>query len=196
MGGINPKVQKKKYVLLYGPSGVGKTFMLYTTQARFNNVLTNLSPTEGVNYEEIKLSKAKNSLGVFDVSGDLKQYSLVNIILKSVRVEGVIFMIPLEKIEQMSEFKSQLIKVLNNKHLDTDNLSLLVIYNIKSEMKEKLGWIDKKVLDNRLNLKSVLDDNFPNVTFDSKIADVNSVVVNDTEMQEILTEYCENFSDE
>ena len=176
--------------------GVGKTFMLYITQARFNNVLTNLSPTEGVNYEEIKLSKAKNSLGVFDVSGDLKQYSLVNIILKSVRVEGVIFMIPLEKIEQMSEFKSQLIKVLNNKHLDTDNLSLLVIYNIKSEMKEKLGWIDKKVLDNRLNLKSVLDDNFPNVTFDSKIADVNSVVVNDTEMQEILTEYCENFSDE
>lgn len=195
MGGIKTKMPLK-YVILYGPSGVGKTFMLYSTQARFNNVLTNLSPTEGINYEEIKLSKAKVTLGVFDISGDLKQYNLVNIVLKSVRVEGIIFLIPLEKMEQISEYKAELLRVLNNKYLDDDNLALLVIYNIKTEMKEKLGWIDKSVLDNKLNLKNLIENNFPNVVFDSKIADVNSVVIDDTEMQDILTEYCENFGDD
>ena len=95
----------------------------------------------------------------------------------------------------MSEYKSQLIRVLNNKHLDTDNLSVLVIYNMKGESKEKLAWIDKKVLDNKMNLKKIFED-FPNVKYDSKTVDVNSVIVNENEMEEIITDYCENFSEE
>jgi GTPase SAR1 family protein len=194
MGGINLKKSTPiKYVLLYGPSGVGKTFMLYSTQSKFNNVLSNIIPTEGVNYEEIIINKSNISLGVFDVSGDLKQYNLVNIIMKSVRIEGIIFLVPIEKIEKYSEYKSELIRVLNNKHLDSDNLVVMVIYNIKSESKEKLSWLGKDVLDNKLNFKKIKND-FPNIKIYSQIIDVNSTVTEENELQEYLVEYSEFFS--
>jgi predicted translin family RNA/ssDNA-binding protein len=196
MGGFVLKVKiPLKYVLLYGPTGVGKTFMLYSTQAKFNNVISNLTSTEGVNYEEININKAKYSLGVFDISGDLKQHNLVNILMKSIRIEGIIFLVPIEKIEQYPEFKSELIRVLNNKHLDSDNLVLMVIYNIKSELKDKLNWIDEGVLDNKLNLKKIKED-FPNIKIKSKIADINSTVTDENDLQELLVEYCDLFSDD
>lgn len=192
MGGIKSK-GPNKYVLLYGPKGVGKSYMLYSSQARFNNVLSKLEATEGLNFEEIEISGGKVTLGVFDVSGDIIQYDIINIICKSVEISGLIFMIPVEKLDMYDVYKEQLSLILNNKYLETDNLNLLVLYNLKAELKGKLGWIDENVLDTKIRLKKIFDGLVSNGKYLSRIVDVNNSLVNENTLKEILREFMDNF---
>lgn len=193
MGGIKSK-QPRKYVLLYGPKEVGKTLALYSTQARFNNILKDkISPTEGVNYEEVELSGSRYCLGIFDVSGDLMQYDLVNIICKSVEISGLIFVVPGEKLELMDVYGEQLKLILNNKYLDTsNNFKVLILYNMKTEDIEKLKWIDLKTLDEKLKVYNICRE-YADGNFLSKIVDVNNAMQDSNNYKEALKEYSEMF---
>ncbi len=192
MGGIKSK-QPKKYVLLYGPKEVGKTLALYSTQARFNNILKDkVYPTEGVNYEEVELSGAKNCLGIFDVSGDLIQYDLVNIICKSVEISGLIFIVPGDKLDLMDVYREQLKLILNNKFLDTNNFNVLILYNMKAEDIDKLKWIEQTTLDEKLKAKQTFSM-YANGNLVSKIVDVNNAMTDDNNFKQALRDYCDLF---
>ncbi len=193
MGGIKSKIDKK-YIFLYGPKHSGKTLALYTTQANMTDVIKNRQyvPTDGVNYEEIEISDAKFCLGIFDVSGDLMQYDLVNIICKSVNVSGIIFIIPLEHIDMMDLYREQLKLIINNKYIDSDNLNVLIIFNIKSDDQNKLGWIDDLTLQNKLKMQETFNK-FAKGKIISAIIDVNVILQENNKFKEILLEFCNLF---
>lgn len=190
MGGIKSK-QPKKYVLLYGPKEAGKTLALYSMQANFNNFFKDkFSPTEGVNYEEIELSGSRVSLGIFDVSGDLMQYDLVNVICKSVDINGLIFIVPCDRLDSMDVYREQLKLILNNKHLDTDNFKVLILYNKRDDDLDKLKWIEQNTLDEKLKTKLIFNK-YAKGKWISKIVDVNNALKDENKFKEALKDYCD-----
>ena len=191
MGAIKSK--NKKYVILYGPPECGKTFMLYNSQARFNNVLGKMEPTEGFNYEEIQVSRDLTPIGVFDISGDLMQYDVVNIVCKSVDITGLIFIVPADKFDMYDFYQQHLKLILNNKNLNLDSLNVMIIFNLKNELKEKLGWININVLINKLGLKKIFNSN-PVNSQKSYILDVNNVLSGDNDFVDSLKEYLKSFN--
>lgn len=148
MGAIK---SKNKYVLLFGDSGSGKTLTLYSMQSSLN-INENLLPTEGFNYEEIKVKDT--ALGIFDISGDMKQYEIANIVTKCVNISGIIFVIPLDKIEQIDKSKELLKLMLANNFL-RPKISLLVIYNMKNSLAEKFLWMNESLLNSRIDLDRI-----------------------------------------
>jgi hypothetical protein len=148
MGGIKSKT---KYVLLYGDKGSGKTLLQYNMQSSLN-VFEDLKSTEGFNYEEVKLKDT--ILGIFDISGDLKQYEIVNIITKCVTISGIIFIVPLENVAELDKSKALLKQILSNNYLK-ENLSLFIVYNIKATIKDKLIWMNEQVLNKRFKIDAL-----------------------------------------
>jgi hypothetical protein len=148
MGAINIKINSKtRYILMYGERGVGKTLMQYSLQSNFND-FTDIKSTKGCNYEEIDVKGT--TLGVFDCSGDEMQYEMVDIISKCVDVEGIIFMVSLEFIDEVDKAKDKLKIILNNKNIKL-GVSLLIIFNYRSAISEKF-WFTEKHLVERMNL--------------------------------------------
>jgi len=192
MGGIKSK-GPKKYVLLYGPKDAGKSLALYFTQARFDNsiIKEKIWPTVGVNYEEVELG-ANIDLGIFDVSGDIMQYDLVNIICKSVEISGIIFVVPGEKIDMFDTYKEQLKLILNNKYLDNGTIYLMILYNLKSDDSEKLKWIETQTFDAKLKPKHIAKM-LPEKNIISRIVDVNYSMQNQNSFREALKDFCEKF---
>lgn len=185
MGAIKSKT---KYVLLYGDKESGKTLMQYNLQSSLN-VFEKLEPTEGFNYEEINL---KNTIvGMFDVSGDLKQYEIVNIINKCVNITGVIYMVSLNKIEELDKSKAMLKLILCNKHLK-ENVSLLVVYNLHNKLRDQLSWMTTELLDNRMKLNK-MKEKFNLNFISSCISDVslnnNNYVSNNDNFSSSLEEF-------
>ena len=135
------KSKKTKYVLLYGVSNAGKTLLLYNMQSSFESIKS-IQPTKGYNYEE----ETKNSLGIFDVSGDPEQYEVVEIILKSIDISGIIFVVPLDNLTEFDKSKHLLQLVLANSYM-TPDLPLFIIYNEKSD---NLNWKEVESLDSIL----------------------------------------------
>jgi hypothetical protein len=185
MGAINLKINSKtRYVLLYGEKGVGKTLMQYCLQSNFND-FSDLKPTKGCNYEEIDLKGT--TLGIFDCSGDEMQYEIVDIISKCAEIEGIIFMVSLEKVDELDKAKDKLKLILNNKNVKL-GVSLLVIFNYRSAISEKF-WFSEKHLDERMNLEKYKEE-FGLKYAKSVMCDVNvNVNTNST-----LIEEFENFN--
>ena len=167
--------------------------MLYNSQARFNNVLGKMEPTEGFNYEEIQVSRDLTPIGVFDISGDLMQYDVVNIVCKSVDITGLIFIVPADKFDMYDFYQQHLKLILNNKNLNLDSLNVMIIFNLKNELKEKLGWININVLINKLGLKKIFNSN-PVNSQKSYILDVNNVLSGDNDFVDSLKEYLKSFN--
>ena len=149
MGAIQ---SRKKYVLLYGPLGSGKSTLLYS-QKSTNKLFQPMEPTKGINYEELQVDN--QHLGFFEVSGDLKQYHLVNIVASTVDITGLVYVVSLFEIENMHLAKSQLKLLLGNQHFEEDAISLFVIYNIRNNDKERYSWLSAESLDEGLSLKSL-----------------------------------------
>lgn len=147
MGAIQ---SKKKYVILYGSLGCGKTTLLYSQKStlKFSD---SIKPTEGINYEELNIEN--QIMGIFEVSGDCMQYELVNIISSNVYISGIIYVVPLNQVEKIKDFKDQLALILCNNNIEENNISLIVIYNIKNSDKERLSWLSLDALDECMELK-------------------------------------------
>ena len=111
-----------------------------------------IESTYGISYEEYSIKDT--DLGIFDLSGSLKQYKMTNVVTKFVDISGIIFILSMKDIDKIDEARESLERVLSNNYLNL-NLCLFVLYNKKST-EEKLDWMDKELLDNRLGLKKVV----------------------------------------
>ena len=175
-----------KYVLLYGAQDSGKTLMQYYMQSSFKD-FSGIKPTEGYNYEEIELENV--SLGVFDVSGDPKQYEIVNIVMKCVPISGIIFMVPLDRMEELEKNREMLKLILGNNYI-TESVALLVIYNYKDQkVKERIIWMTESLLDSRMKLDKIKEE-FKLDYVKSYIADVSSL--DNSNFTEILESFVKN----
>jgi hypothetical protein len=154
MGAINIKINSKtRYVILYGEQGVGKTLMQYCLQSNFND-FSDIRSTKGCNYEEIDLKGT--TLGIFDCSGDQMQYEIVDIISKCAEVDGIIFMVSLDNIDELDRAKDKLKTILNNKNIKL-GVSLLIIFNYRSSVSEKF-WFTEKHLVERMSLEKYKEE--------------------------------------
>ena len=184
---------KTKYVLLYGVDEAGKTLFQYNLQSSLN-VFKDIEPTEGFNYEETAVGDT--NVGIFDVSGNLKQYEIVNIVAKCVNISGIIFMVPLDRIEELDKSKEILKLILGNNHLK-DRISLLVVYNLKNpKVRDRLSWMPESLLNKRLSLDKLKKTfNLNEVT--SIITDV-SINLNGekTNFNEVLENFVDNLDKE
>lgn len=148
MGAIKSKT---KYAILYGPSGSGKTLLQYALQSSVN-VLKEINPTEGYNYEEISVKNIK--LGIFDVSGNQNQYEILSIVTKCVNISAIIYVVPINKLGELDQSRNQLELILGNNNLK-DGVSLMVIYNKDVKEKDKTFWMPVSLLDSRMNLEKL-----------------------------------------
>lgn len=146
MGNINDS--KIKYVLLYGEENSGKTLFQYRLQQLYQFNSNVIKPTFGVSYEVLPLNGIE--LGIFDLSGSQKQYNLVNIVTKAVNIEGIIFIVSIQNLDNIDQSRDALERILGNNFIDP-GIALLVIYN-KRGTGEKFDWMTTEMLDNRLNL--------------------------------------------
>lgn len=137
-----------KNVLLYGNSSVGKTLFQYQLQSNMTLDKKKIKETYGISYEVFVAGDV--NLGIFDVSGDLQQYKIVNVITKNIEIHGIIYVFSLDQLDKIEEAKQTLERIVGNNYLE-NNLSLFIIYN-KKEDEERLDWIDTDLLDNRLGV--------------------------------------------
>ena len=176
---------KQKYVVLYGVQSGGKTLMQYYMQSTLKDI-RDIDATEGYNYEEVTINNT--NLGVFDVSGDPMQYEIVNIILKCVSVTGLIFMVPIDRMDELDKSKDLLKLFLSNNHLKED-ISILIVYNFTSKIKDSLSWIDQKLLDSRMKLDKIKEQ-FKIQQLQSIIVDVNNL--DKSNFKEILENFVQS----
>lgn len=170
---------RKKFIIIYGLENSGKTLLQYQSQATKN--LTNkeaskseFNPTIGINYEELALNNFL--LGIFDVSGSLYQYNLVNIICKNIDISGIIFVISLSQLKDIKLAKEALERILGNNYLKP-NQHLLIIYNKHTEdsLKDKENnWIDNELLDNKLEINK-LKVKYQIKSITSQILDIKNI---------------------
>ena len=150
MGTLN--TSNKKYILLYGEPKAGKTLFQYQLQTNMSFDTSKIEATYGISYEEYSIKDT--DFGIFDLSGSLKQYKMTNVVTKFVDVAGIIFILSMKDIDKIDEARESLERILSNNYLNL-NLCLFVLYNKKST-EEKLDWMDKELLDNRLGLKKAV----------------------------------------
>lgn len=151
MGAIVPK-SIVKYIILYGEKGVGKTLFQYQLQSEMNLEKEKIKPTFGVNFEIYTVRDI--DLGIFDLSGDIQQYALTNIITKSVEIVGIIFVVSLENINNLDESSECLERIIGNNFINNPP-SVYIIFN-KPKYIERLDWIDTELLESRLNIPKLL----------------------------------------
>ena len=82
---------RNKYVLLYGEPKAGKTLFQYQLQTNMSFDTSQIESTYGISYEEYSIKDT--DLGIFDLSGSLKQYKITNVVTKFVGVSGIIFIL-------------------------------------------------------------------------------------------------------
>jgi hypothetical protein len=187
MGAINIKINSaSKYVLLYGESGVGKTLLQYCMQSNFND-FDQIEQTKGVNYEEIEVKGI--NMGIFDCPGDIMQYEMCDIIGKCVSVEGIVFVVSLERIYELDKARDRLKMIVNNKHIKK-GISLLVIYNFKSNMADKF-WMGESLLDYRMKLDKYKEKY--NLRFVKSImCDVNMNNLKDSKLYSVFEDFVQS----
>jgi signal recognition particle receptor subunit beta len=174
---------KSKYIILYGVKDSGKTLMQYSMQSTLKD-LRDIQSTEGYNYEEVQINNT--NLGVFDVSGDPKQYEIVNIISKCVNISGLIFMVPLDRMEELDKSRDLLNLFLSNNYLKED-LAILIVYNYRTQQaKENLSWITENLLDSRMGIER-LKEQFSIENIKSVIVDVANL--DNSNFMEVLEGY-------
>lgn len=189
MGGIQ---SSKKYVLLYGPKGSGKSTLLYNQNSTIK-LFEPIEPTKGVNYEELSINH--NVLGVFEVSGDLKQSHLISIVSNSVNVSGIIYVVDIQDIENLDMAKAQLKLLLANPNLEEYTINLFVIYNIRNNDRERFSWMGLTSLDDGLGLKKI-KEKYHLKSVSSTIYDC-SINNNDViEEKQLLSNKMKEFTDE
>lgn len=149
MGGIQ---SNKKYVLLYGPEGSGKSALLYSQNSTIR-LFEPIEPTKGINYEELKIFNHR--IGVFEVSGNLQQSNLLDIVTHSVLIQGIIFVVNINEIENIDFAKMQLKIVLSNTNLPEDIVHLFIVYNLRSSERERYSWMNTSALDDGLGVKKL-----------------------------------------
>ena len=164
---MGAKLSDTKYLIIFGDKESGKTLMQYQLQSSIKLDSTKIKPTYGFNYEEVSLTDF--TLGIFDASGDLSQYGIIDIITKCINIEGIIFMVALDKLQELDKAKQLLKTILSNNFLK-ENISLMVIYN-KKGFGDRLDWIKEDLLDSRLNLDK-LKERYKLACVQSKTLDV------------------------
>ena len=78
-----------KNILLYGNTNVGKTLFQYQLQSNMKLDQKKLKETYGISYEVFVAEDV--NLGIFDISGDLQQYKIANVITKNIEIHGIIY---------------------------------------------------------------------------------------------------------
>ncbi len=186
---INKK--ETKYVLIYGVKGCGKTLLQYNMQTCFKVEKNDIKPTQGYNYEERTLSNV--TLGIFDVSGDPHQYEIVDIVLKSVEIRGIIFVVPLENLEELDKSKLLLKQVISNNNLEKD-IPILIVFN-ERKLKENLDWMDFKNLKEILFPEDLQTDSNKSKVFYCKL-DISKLLNESNEASREYYEELEKFANE
>jgi hypothetical protein len=148
------KNKPTKYILIYGVKGSGKTLLQYNMQTSFKIENKEIEPTQGYNYEEKELPNSDVVLGIIDVSGDPQQYEIVDIVLKNIEIEGIIFLVPLQNLYDLDKSKILLQKVISNNNLGS-NIPLLIVFNENMTNKENLDWISVDNLQENLFPKNI-----------------------------------------
>jgi hypothetical protein len=174
---------KSKYIILYGVKDSGKTLMQYSMQSTLKD-LGDIQPTEGYNYEEVQINYT--NLGVFDVSGDPKQMEIVNIISKCVNISGLIFMVPLDRMEELDKSRDLLTLFLSNNYLSGE-MAILIVYNFRTQQsKENLTWISENILDTRMGMEKIKEQ-FSIENIKSVIVDVSNL--DNSNFMSVLEDY-------
>lgn len=186
MGSIK---SKSKYVLVYGRKNAGKSLFIYNLHT--NITIQDIKSTEGFNYEEILIKDI--NLGVFDISGDIKQYELINILTKNVDLSGFIYVVNLENIDEIDKNKYYLELLYSNAYIKK-GLPLFVIYNLKQYLNETLAWANTDLLDTRLGLKKLKNKYNIKAIF-SCIHDCGLSISTGNDNIQILLNRIENFID-
>ena len=137
-----------KNILLYGNTNVGKTLFQYQLQSNMKLDQKKLKETYGISYEVFVAEDV--DLGIFDISGDLQQYKIANVITKNIEIHGIIYVFSLDQLDKIEEAKQALERIIGNNYLE-NNLCLFILYNKKNE-EERLDWIDSDLLDNKLGV--------------------------------------------
>lgn len=182
MGNFNHS--KTKYVLLYGLPGAGKTLFQYQLQSGLPLEKEKLKQTYGVSFEVVSMSDIE--LGIFDVSGSLKQYGIVDIIMKSVDIEGIIFIVNLEQLEKIDEASDALEMIIGNNFIKSSKCCLLVLYN-KKDLGDKIDWMEPDLLDNRLGIWK-LKKKYELKSVHSEIIDISTIRIDGIEELEKFAE--------
>lgn len=182
MGNFNQS--KTKYVLLYGLPGAGKTLFQYQLQSGLPLDKDKFKETYGVSFEIISMSDI--DLGIFDVSGSLKQYGIVDIIMKSVDIEGIIFIVNLEELEKIDEASDALERIIGNNFVRSSKICLLVLYN-KKDLGDRIDWMDCDLLDSRLGIAK-MKKKYDLKSVHSEILDINTVRIDGIEGLEKFAE--------
>ena len=168
MGGLN--TSKTKYVLLYGEPDSGKTLFQYQLQSNINLNTEEIKSTFGISYETLSIGDCE--LGMFDLSGSIKQYDIVKIVTKFVDISGIIFIVSLTTLDRIDESKDSLERILGNNFLSSGQC-LYVIYN-KKDLGDKLDWMDANLLDNRLGIPK-MKKKYKLKSVESQIIDINKI---------------------
>lgn len=82
------------------------------------------------------------------------QYDVLNIITKAVQIDGIIFMVSLDQLDQLKQSKETLKMLFANRYLPK-KLSLFVLYNRSSENKEKYEWMSLELFNNQLGVDDI-----------------------------------------
>ena len=127
MGGLN--TSKTKYVLLYGEPDSGKTLFQYQLQSNINLNTEEIKSTYGISYETLSIGDCE--LGMFDLSGSIKQYDIVKIVTKFVDISGIIFIVSLTTLDRIDESKDSLERILGNNFLSIGIVSNCRFFNSK-----------------------------------------------------------------
>lgn len=138
----------KIYLLLYGPKGSGKSQLLYSQMSTIK-LFNPIQPTNGINYEEIKIQN--QSIGIFEVPGDLMQNYLINVVTSNVDIKGIIYVVDINDIKNAH---TQLKLLLGDKDLE-ENMKLFVIYNLRAQDREKYSWVSIDNLDENIGLSKI-----------------------------------------
>ena len=150
----------KKYVLIVGLEGAGKTTFLYGPLLKPGWEQTHFESTIGYNYEEVRRTSAV--IAVFDTPGREALFPIVRNLYKNLDVSGLIFVFKVSnKAIEFIMAKRRLKFLVNEPELK--GCALLVIGNVfgyadaqfKEEgyLKNALGFLDiKHIEDNRKSL--------------------------------------------
>lgn len=89
----NPFDIKKKYILVVGAEGSGKTTFLYGPRLKPGWENAKFYSTIGYNYEEIRMNSGV--MGIFDTPGNESLFPIIRNLYKNLQVAGIVFVMKL-----------------------------------------------------------------------------------------------------
>jgi GTPase SAR1 family protein len=150
----NPFELNKRYVLVVGAEGSGKTTFLYGPRLKPGWEQTTFRQTIGYNYEEIRMNSGV--MGIFDTPGNESLFPIVRNLYKNLRVAGVVFVMKLsDKSEEIAiDFimAKRKIKFLANEP-ELKKCVFAIVGNVQGEIDAQFK--NKDYIDTALGIKDL-----------------------------------------